>query len=172
MLCCVYKQKQAPEFVKNHISSFCQRVSSNCSNVVRELATSIKRMKRSSDIDFLVEEMSSSVQELQATFKSLSNLSKPPEISQHSEESKNIAVAATSSASVSLMEIIPAATLASLLIDIASRVETIAHAVKELANLAEFKDSCEDNSKQNQPSKRVVPDQVKDVATMKALQRV
>ncbi|KAF2298040.1 hypothetical protein GH714_007572 [Hevea brasiliensis] len=150
---CIDSETQAPEFIKKQLSTACQRVSSNSSSVITELAETIKSMKRSCNIDFLVEEMNSAVEELQQALKSLSKLSIPP-------ESKNITETPTSAAmdtKVPLMEVMPVVTFASLLIEISSRIKGIVKAVEQLANVAEFKvtvqDKCNETQRQQQTTR-------------------
>lgn len=70
------------------------------------------------------------------------------------------------------MDIVPLVTLASLLTEIASRIEGVVDAVEELATLAEFKPMPNDKTEENQTTNKVVPDQHKEEETMKTLQRV
>ncbi|KAJ6414989.1 hypothetical protein OIU84_003898 [Salix udensis] len=77
---CVDSENQAPESIKKHLSNICLKVSSNSSCVIKELAKTIKTLKKSSSIDFLVEEMSGAVQDLQNEIKSLPNLLRPAEL--------------------------------------------------------------------------------------------
>ncbi|KAJ9173764.1 hypothetical protein P3X46_016870 [Hevea brasiliensis] len=162
---CIDSETQAPEFIKKQLSTACQRVSSNSSSVITELAETIKSMKRSCNIDFLVEEMNSAVEELQQALKSLSKLSIPP-------ESKNITETPTSAAmdtKVPLMEVMPVVTFASLLIEISSRIKGIVKAVEQLANVAEFKVTVQDKCNETQRNNKLQGQQ-KDEETMKVRQ--
>lgn len=128
-------------------------------------------MEKSPTIDFLVQEMSSAVEELQNALISLPNLFNEPEL--ELPESKKTKTSSTSTATIPLMEFMPVVALASLLIEIAARIQGIIDAVEELADLAEFKVAIDEKSKQNQPNNIIiVPSQLKDEETTKALQRV
>ncbi|CAK7335798.1 unnamed protein product [Dovyalis caffra] len=166
---CIVSENQAPELIKKHLSNICLKVSSNSSSVVKEVAKTIKTMKKSSSIDFLVEEMSNTVQDLQNELKSLSNVLSPPEVLlAESKETKE------TTSTIHLLEVIPAVTLASLLIEISSRIQAIVETVEELANLAEFKAEVHDKAKQDQPNiTRIAPCQLNDDQTLRpALERV
>ncbi|KDP25238.1 hypothetical protein JCGZ_20394 [Jatropha curcas] len=164
---CIDSENQTPEFIKKQLDSVCLRVSSNSSNVIKELSKTIKKMKRSPNIDFFIEEMNSAVEELQEAITSLSSLFSPPESKKPDE------VDSEAMDTIPLMEVIPVATFASLLIEVATRTKTIVKEVEELAKLAEFKVAGEDKCKENQPNNRIeLQSQAKDEESMKALQRV
>ncbi|KAJ6703398.1 ALUMINUM-ACTIVATED MALATE TRANSPORTER 10 [Salix viminalis] len=166
---CVDSENQAPEFIKKHLSNICLKVSSNSSCVIKELAKTIKTLKKSSSIDFLVEEMSGAVQDLQNEIKSLPNLLRPAELLlPKSKETEK-----TTSA-IYLLEVIPVVILISLLIETSSRIQDIVKTVEELVNAAEFKAEDDDKAKQNQANmNRIVPSQQDDDRqTEKALERV
>lgn len=111
---CANSDIQVPEALKEHLSDACLRVSSECSKVLKECGSSIKSMQRSRIIDFLVGEMKDAVQELHDTLK------RP-------------------SATAPFMEALPVITIASLLIEITTRVDGIVSAVDKLATVANFK---------------------------------
>ncbi|KAF9685971.1 hypothetical protein SADUNF_Sadunf03G0110100 [Salix dunnii] len=165
---CVDSENQAPEFIKKRLSNICLKVSSNSSCVIKELAKTIKTLKKSSSIDFLVEEMSGAVQDLQNEIKSLSNLLRPAEILLPEKETEK------TSSTIHLLEVIPIVIVVSLLIEISSRIQDIVETVEELANVAEFKAEDDDKAKQNQANmNRIVPSQQDDdQQTVKALERV
>lgn len=148
--------------MKKHLSNIAMKVSSDSSVVIKELARSMKTMKKSSTIDFLVGEMNNSVVELQEDLKSLPSLFIPQQQQEaESPENKNTEQSG-STKSVPLMEIIPLVTLASLLIEIVVRIEGMVSAVEELAELAEFKSTGDRKTKQNQTPNKVIPDQHKE----------
>lgn len=71
-----------------------------------------------------------------------------------------------------LLEIIPLVTSASLLIEIATRVNGIVDAVEELADLAEFETASNEKSTKNELSNHFLPDQQKDNEATKDFQPV
>ena len=144
-------------------------MSSSSSSAIRELAETVKTMKKSSTIDLLVGEMNSAVQELQNDLKSLSHLLNPSA----DPENKKLETACmeATTTTVPLMEIIPVVTLASIIIEISVRIESLVDAVEELAKLAEFP-TRDDKSKQSKMKDKIVSDEEKAEGTMKALQRV
>lgn len=140
---------------------------------MKELANVVKTMKKSSTIDFLVGEMNSAVQEFQNDLKYFPTFSVPQSLpeagnAQNKKTEPNSKIAD----SVPLMDIVPIVTLASLLIEIASRIEVVVEAVEELADLAQFKHVADDKTEEHQPTNKVVPEQHIDEETMVTLQRV
>ena len=95
----------------------------------------IKNTRKSSKMDYLVFDMNSAVQELQETLKIVPIEINRPEEDVKSEKDKE----GDRTMAMSLHEIIPVATLVSLLIENAARIQTTVEAVDELANLADFK---------------------------------
>ncbi|KAJ4840918.1 hypothetical protein Tsubulata_001114 [Turnera subulata] len=158
---CIDSETQAPEQVKKHMSNNCRKVSSNSCSVIKELVKTMKTMKKSSTIDLLVEEMNSTVQDLQNDLKHLSNAFNQPE-SPIPEDKKTETNTTTSAATtIPLIEVIPIVTFASLLAEVAARVQDIADAVEELGKLAEFKVADDEKPpQQNQADSRVVAGQV------------
>ncbi|XP_050226995.1 aluminum-activated malate transporter 10 [Mercurialis annua] len=165
---CILSENQAPDLIKNQLRDVCLKVSSTSSTVIRELSTTIKTMKRSSDIDFLSEETSIAVEELQETLRTLSNLHNPP--INIGAETNSAAADETDATLVPLIEVIPLVTFASLLIEITTRIKGIVNAVDELANLAEFKVEADENCDKSRSNNRVEQDL--DEKTMKTLQKV
>ncbi|KAM7491520.1 hypothetical protein LguiA_034441 [Lonicera macranthoides] len=170
---CLNSENQVPEFIKKHLNEICMRVSSNSSRVIKELATTIKTMRRSTNIDVLVEEMNDSVLEFQEKLKSLpSSIILETEAKNLENEKKEPIL---ENSTIPLLQVIPVVTFASLLIETAGRVEGIVEVVDELANLAEFKPADDYNLKQIQQDhdNKVVPDRKDDKETMMTtLQRV
>ncbi|GMN31379.1 hypothetical protein TIFTF001_003232 [Ficus carica] len=156
---CINSEIKAPEYLKRRVSNICLEMSSNSSSVIKELASIIKTMRKSSSIDFLMEQMKSAVQDLRNELKSLPILvtPQPLEEAENTRDDKKTEANFTEVASVSPMEIIPLVTLSFLLIEIAARIEGIVDAVEELADLAQFKP---------------VDDEHKEDGTMKIFQRV
>ncbi|PSS23521.1 Aluminum-activated malate transporter like [Actinidia chinensis var. chinensis] len=160
---CVNSQIRIPEFLKKNFSEVCMRLSSHCSEVLRELVVTMKTMTKSSMTDLLVEDMNFAVQELQNALKALPNQL----ISPHG--SVNDAKGDTTSKQfiVPVIEIVPLATTISLLSEIAARIEGIVDAVDDLADLAGFKPATDNKSKQSQCTTDIIDDE-----TMKVLQKV
>ncbi|KAI3501473.1 hypothetical protein L1887_29342 [Cichorium endivia] len=173
---CMDSKNQVPELIKNHLDSSCTNLSSSASRVIRELATSVSTMTRSTKIDMAVDEMKNAVQELQNDLKSLPDLLIQPHDDKEEEPvtpkslEKNHTVPSEITV-MPLMEVIPLVSFASLLMETASRIEeNIVKAVEELAKSAQFKQP-EDNEmkpKHNPNASKIASDE--ESAT--ALQRV
>lgn len=122
--------------LKKHFSTFCIKLSSNTSAVLKELVVVTNTMAESPKIDLRVEEMCNAVQEVQNALKALpkqpieSTVSKPED----SGESKGEPNA--SPTIIPFVEIVPLVTLSALLIEIAARTEKIVKAVNGLVNKA------------------------------------
>ncbi|KAJ7945087.1 Aluminum-activated malate transporter [Quillaja saponaria] len=129
------------------------KVSTNSASVIRELATCIKTMKKSSGTDILVAEMKGAAQELKDVLKSYptsclithDQILKAENPENHHDHNQ-LPISSTRSSTVDvapfpLMEIVQVVTTASLLIEVTVRVEGIVNAVEELADLAEFQPS-------------------------------
>ncbi|KAL8494868.1 hypothetical protein ACS0TY_019149 [Phlomoides rotata] len=142
----IHSDSQASDLLKKHFSKFCTTLSTKSSAVLKQLVVSITTMKKSSKIDFMVEEMRSAVEDLQNALKSLS---KQPIQSMEPKTGDVV----TSSTVVTLVEIVPLVTISSLLIEIAARTEKIAEAVERLAEKAEYKVESAEEMKKNQSLK-------------------
>ena len=116
-------------------------LSSNSSEVLRELAYTMKTMTKSSKIDFLVEEINLAVLELKDSLKSVPN--SPIESTVTTLEAPNPNDAnrepITKTIIPSIVDIFPLASFVYLLIEIVARIEGIIEAVDQLASLAELK---------------------------------
>lgn len=158
---------QAPDALKKHFSSFCMRLSAKSSAVMKELAAVISTMKKSTKIDFMVEEMRSAVHELE---NALQSLSKHPIPAAEAKAGETPAVVVT------LVEVVPLVTASSLLIEIAARTEKLAGAVNALAEKAEFEAETAEEAKKGQSSrggnKNVVGQENEQDKTMMTLQNV
>jgi hypothetical protein len=131
----------------------CLEVSSNSSSVIQELATMIKAMKKSSRIDFLVGQMTSSVQDLQNDLKSLPIMLVSQSVSHHADQEDNTKPCDPAQvSSTSIIEIVPLVTLTSLLVEIASRIEAVVNEVEELAELAHFDPVGDEKIKKDKPN--------------------
>ncbi|KAK8935755.1 Aluminum-activated malate transporter 10 [Platanthera zijinensis] len=116
-------QQKTPDHLKKHLSSACIKLGVESSRVLKELATSIESMKRSSSIEVLIGLMHDAVEEVHHL------LGTPlPEGGQ--QKAAILAVA--------LAEATPMITVASLLSEIALRIEALADAVEGLAEAAAF----------------------------------
>jgi hypothetical protein len=165
--------QQASEYLKKHISNICMEVSSYSSDVIRELALTIKTMKKSSNIHFLVGDMNEAAQVLQVKLKALPYLFIPPSKPEAAEttENKTTEQQPASKIVVTIMpitDIIPLAASISLLIEIVTRINGIVDAVEELADLAGFKPASNEKcGKDDQLSNDFLPDQQKGTDTIK-----
>ncbi|XP_031262764.1 aluminum-activated malate transporter 10-like isoform X2 [Pistacia vera] len=170
---CINSANQGPEFIKKHLSSSCLKVSSDSSSVIKELAKIIKTMTKSSTIDLLVGEMNNAVEDLQNDLKTLSGLFNPEdETPENNNETQKTSLKTTTE--IPLLGVISVVTFASLLIEIASRIEAVVEEVEKLANLAEFQVMDQCKSKQNQASTEIIPadDQNDKDNTIKTLEKV
>lgn len=152
------------------------RLSSSSSNVLQELTIAMKTMKQSSKLNFSVGEMNFAVQELKHALISLPNhnisIKNPSPSTVEASGNCNTEPITCMRASSSFMEILPLATLASLLIENAAKIEVIVNGVNELAVLAEFKPTTDNKkSKSNQSPKKLTSEN-QDPETVKTLQKV
>ncbi|KAJ0968390.1 hypothetical protein J5N97_025307 [Dioscorea zingiberensis] len=136
---CINSDVQAPKHIKKHLSEVFMKVSSEASKVLKESTSSVSVMTKSPCIDLLIGEMNIAVEELHSAMRTLPD-----------------AIATSSSPTVSFVETLPLITIASLLIEISTRVEAIVDSVEELANLAGFKPAAISNEKQEDAMKGVV----------------
>lgn len=109
---------QIPPELQGEIQQPCIKMSAESGKALKALASSIKTMADPSAANPFVEASKNAIKDLKVTLKA-ANLS-----------TSNI---------VNLQEIVPAATLASILVEIVKTVEKTFDAVNELANLADFK---------------------------------
>lgn len=111
-LCC---SLQASEEFKSKIEEPCTKISEESGKALRSLASAIKTMKDPSPANIHVEHSKAAINELKVVVK------------------------ASSLDQADLLAIVPAATVASTLIEIVKCVDKLSEAVHELANLAHFK---------------------------------
>ncbi|KAL0920574.1 hypothetical protein M5K25_009718 [Dendrobium thyrsiflorum] len=130
-------QQKAPEHLKKHLSNACLRLGLESSNVLKELASSIESMKRSSSIEVLIGQMNDAVEEVQ-------NILSTPSL--EGAESKEAIP------TIPLMEAMTVITVASLLNEITLRIDGVADAVEDLAVTAfqSFEDA--QQTDKNKPS--------------------
>lgn len=119
-------------------------LSSSSSKVLRELAITMESMRKSTKTDILVHEMNFAVETFQNVLKDLSNqavvlvpttTTTTTTTVSNEENSRNCK---PEPELVPIMKIFPMATMASLLIEIAERVEGIVVQVEEMAAQAQF----------------------------------
>ncbi|PWA49943.1 aluminum-activated malate transporter 10 [Artemisia annua] len=127
----ISSEVQAPELLKKHLKEVCMTLTSSSSNVLKELAMSMKTMTKSTKTKFLVQEMNFAVQSFQNVLKDLSK--QVLVLPEHEMDEGKLKTQI-----VPIMAIVPLATLASLLIEIAERIEGIVGVVDEVAAQAEF----------------------------------
>ncbi|XP_071703775.1 aluminum-activated malate transporter 10-like [Rutidosis leptorrhynchoides] len=162
---CLDSKNQVEKSIKNHLDSACMNLSTSSSNVIRELATSVYTMTRSSKIDIAIQDMKNAVIVLQNDLKSLPDLLIQTQYDKEKKEADSSEIIV-----MPLMEVIPVVSFASLLIETASRIElNLVKAVEELAESAEFKQP-EDEIKanHNKTTETIVPNEENTIA----LQRV
>ncbi|CAN7116775.1 unnamed protein product [Brassica rapa subsp. narinosa] len=167
---CMSYETEVPDKVKRHFGDACLKLSSASSKILRELADMMNNTRKSSKMDFLVFDMNSAVQELQETLKTVPvKTNKPEEEVPNNNEDRTM--------SMSLHEVLPVATLVSLLIENAARIQNTVEAVDELANLADFKQDSKKktgDNKAKQPPQRSTPGTITNkawgVATEERLQ--
>lgn len=155
---------QAPEHMKRHLRDVCMRLSLGSSKVLKEISSSVKSMKESRSIQVLVGEMNDAVEELQVALRSLpKQLTQSPAAAaaEAATIEKRHCVPATT---ISLMEVMPLFTAASLLIEVSERVGGVVDAVGTLATLA-----CFEPIDHKKPSSSVVP---RDEESVKPSQEV
>ncbi|KAF5753447.1 putative aluminum-activated malate transporter [Helianthus annuus] len=149
---CLTSKNKVPESIKKHLEAACMNLSTSSSNVIRELATVVSSMTRSAKINMAVEDMKSAVLELQNDLKSLPDLL--IQTHEHKDENK---VALSEMTIMPLIEIMPLVSFASLLIEMASRIEeNMVKTVEELAESAKFKKPEDEvKPKHNQTSNKI-----------------
>ncbi|KAF8045447.1 hypothetical protein N665_4911s0001 [Sinapis alba] len=145
---CMNYETEVPNQVKKHFGEACLKLSSASSKILRELADMMSNTRKSSKMDFLVFDMNSAVQELRETLKTVPvETNKPEEEVPNNKEDRTM--------SMSLHEVLPVATLVSLLIENAARIQTTVEAVDELANLADFKQDSKKKTGDKKPKQPV-----------------
>ncbi|KAF3623523.1 putative bifunctional fucokinase/fucose pyrophosphorylase-like [Capsicum annuum] len=148
---CISQKDQASELLKNQLTNTCQQVSSSTTEILKELALNMKTMRKSSRTDMLIQEKNSAIQELETLMEQLSGLLIQPKVAENEKDDQEKSVIRTSSNVIALAELIPTATFASLVIEIATRIEGVVDAVEELSKMAKFKAEDAEMIKQNKP---------------------
>ncbi|KAL1830348.1 hypothetical protein ACET3Z_008760 [Daucus carota] len=130
---CINSDIRAPETLKKHLKDMCVSLSSYSSNVIKELAAMMKTMTKSSSIHISIGQMNIAVYELQDALKNV-----PSQVVVQILQASNNSINKETTNTRPLLEILPLATIASLLIELASRVEVIVKEVNQLADQADF----------------------------------
>ncbi|WVY97649.1 hypothetical protein V8G54_029800 [Vigna mungo] len=167
---CINSDNKASDEMKKNMRSICMKVGAKSASVIRELATTMRNMRKSSKLDILVTEMNSAAQELRSLLSSYPNLVNAKRSAQTETALSDIPQAAK--VEIPLMQIIQVVTVASLLIEIVARVEGIVETVEELSDLANFQPEMCVKSKQHSPDSKISPDQQIDEETDRTLQMV
>ncbi|GMH12687.1 hypothetical protein Nepgr_014528 [Nepenthes gracilis] len=112
---CLNSTVEASQAAKHITQSACMKLSSETGKALKELSVGMKKMRRSPSANAHIDLSKAAAQELKSLLGS------------------------AFWGDLNLLEVLPCATVASLLIDIATCAENIAEAVHELASLADFK---------------------------------
>jgi len=147
------------------------KVGADCASVIREVANTMRKMRKSSKLDIRVTEMNSAAQELRSLLSCYPNLVHNAKRSTQTETAPSD-IPLPAKVEISLMQIVQVVTVASLLIEIVARVEGIVEAVEELSDLANFQPEMCVKSKQHSPDSKISPDQQNDEETERTLQMV
>nr|GMC87001.1 aluminum-activated malate transporter 10 [Ipomoea batatas] len=138
-------QVRSAEYILEPVSEECRRVCSTSAKVLRDLTKLMKSTTKSSIQDILVHDMNSAVEVLQLAFKTLPSQSlTTTQVEAHQKPSPDHMKQETKSSSddhdlVHLMEIAQLSTVASLVVEIAARIEGVVKEVNHLATLAGFR---------------------------------
>ncbi|KAI4343147.1 hypothetical protein MLD38_027683 [Melastoma candidum] len=117
--------EQVPQHVNRQFSVLCLELISKTLAVLGDVTVAVKSMSKTSVLDALLAETDGAVKDLEEYLSDVSNL-----MVHSSEESQTI---------TDVMDVIPAMTFASLLIEISTRTKAIAGAVQELSESADFR---------------------------------
>ncbi|BAT94867.1 hypothetical protein LR48_Vigan747s000200 [Vigna angularis] len=172
---CINSDNKASDEMKKNMRSISMKVGAKSASVIRELATTMRNMTKSSKLDILVTEMNSAAQDLRSLLSSYPNLVNAP--SHNAKRSAQTETAPSdipqaAKVEIPLLQIIQVVTVASLLIEIVARVEGIVETVEELSDLANFQPEKRVKSKQHSPDSKISPDQQIDEETDRTLQMV
>uniref|UniRef100_A0A7N0RAS2 Aluminum-activated malate transporter n=1 Tax=Kalanchoe fedtschenkoi TaxID=63787 RepID=A0A7N0RAS2_KALFE len=149
---CVDFGVQTSDLLSNQLKDVCVKLSSASTSVLRELSSTVKCMTRSPKLDFLVGEMNSAIQELQnASTTAPQQLvrSSPQQTVDTSNNFPGEHINGTEEATI--MQVLPLATLVTLIMEVAARIELVVDAVDELATLAKFKQAVDTKPGRVQP---------------------
>ncbi|KAK1376620.1 Aluminum-activated malate transporter 10 [Heracleum sosnowskyi] len=143
---CINSDIRAPETLKKHLKDMCVKLSSYSSNVIKELAIIMKTMTKSPSIHISIGQMNVAVHELQDALKNV-----PNQVVVQILQASNDGMKGETTNTRPLLEILPLATVASLLVELAARIEVIVKEVDQLADQAEFSLASNSRSKASQP---------------------
>ncbi|XWS56159.1 hypothetical protein CRYUN_Cryun09bG0062300 [Craigia yunnanensis] len=115
----IHSDIQASQEFKSKIEGSCTRMSAECGKALKELATAMKTMKEPSSAIYHLEKSKAAMKDLKFALK------------------------AASLENADFLAIVPAATVASILVEIVKCVEKISEAVHELSQLAHFNKTLE-----------------------------
>ncbi|PKU79060.1 aluminum-activated malate transporter 10-like [Dendrobium catenatum] len=125
---------QAPEIIKDYLCSAFMRLSFNSSIVLKELAKSANEISKSSTMDDLVKDMKVAADELQVALRTL-----PRMILAIKENQTRVYNGELKDINLNLVEVIPLATVTSLLMEITTRIEGTVSTVNDFVNEALLK---------------------------------
>ncbi|KAK6646176.1 hypothetical protein PHAVU_L005901 [Phaseolus vulgaris] len=168
---CINSDNKASDEMKKNMRSISLKVGADCASVIREVANTMRKMRKSSKLDIRVTEMNSAAQELRSLLSCYPNLVHNAKRSTQTETAPSD-IPLPAKVEISLMQIVQVVTVASLLIEIVARVEGIVEAVEELSDLANFQPEMCVKSKQHSPDSKISPDQQNDEETERTLQMV
>ena len=114
--------------------------------MLKELANSLRTMKKSSTIELTVADINDAVEEVYSALRSLQPAAK--DHTDGEERKQPISTAET----VHLLEVLPLISVSSLLTDISARIEEIVDAVEDLADLAGFTPDNGEKPKEMKPA--------------------
>lgn len=142
-----------------------------CSEVLKELATTIKTRRRSSNIGFSVDKMIFAVEDFENALKSL-----PRDIvlqlSTVENSVDNRVEKLENPNQATLLEVLPLGMLATLLMEIVARIEQVVQEVDKLADMAEFKIQKEKKLQDIQPTQNDNQTNNQGQETMKTVEEV
>ncbi|KNA11648.1 hypothetical protein SOVF_132820 [Spinacia oleracea] len=168
---CIDSKMQAPEALKQHITENCTELSLCCSEVLKELATTIKTRRRSSNIGFSVDKMIFAVEDFENALKSLPrDIVLPLSTVENSVDNRVEKLENPNQAT--LLEVLPLGMLATLLMEIVARIEQVVQEVDKLADMAEFKIQKEKKLQDIQPTQNDNQTNNQGQETMKTVEEV
>ncbi|XVE75863.1 hypothetical protein DITRI_Ditri12bG0125700 [Diplodiscus trichospermus] len=129
---CIHSDIQASQEFKSKIEGSCTRMSAECGKALKALATAVKTMTDPYSANSHVENSKAAMKDLEFALK------------------------ATSIDNADFLEIVPAATVASILVEIIKCVEKISEAVHELSHQAHFNKTVESTASPEKPQQQLL----------------